>query len=66
MRLVKQLLYGGVLILIIAGAAVWIYRGAIFIAPTCSDGIQNQTEEGIDCGAICGISCEQKYLKELS
>ncbi|MEK7478597.1 MAG: hypothetical protein AAB626_01575 [Patescibacteria group bacterium] len=66
MRLVKQLLYGGVLILIIAGAAVWIYRGSIFIAPTCSDGIQNQTEEGIDCGAICGISCEQKYLKELS
>ena len=66
MRFLKQFLYGGILILIIAGAAVWVYRGSIFIAPTCFDAIQNQTEEGIDCGAICGISCEQKYLKELS
>jgi len=66
MRFLKQFLFGGVLILIIAGAAVWIYRGSIFTAPTCSDGIQNQGEEGIDCGTICGISCEYKYLKELS
>lgn len=66
MRFLKQFLFGGALILIIAGVSVWIYRGSIFTTPTCSDGIQNQTEEGIDCGAICGISCEQKYLKELS
>lgn len=66
MRFLKQFLFGGVLILIIAAVAIWIYRGSIFTAPTCSDGIQNQTEEGIDCGTVCGISCEQKYLKELS
>lgn len=54
------------MVLIIAGIVIWIYRGSIFTAPTCSDGIQNQGEEGIDCGAVCGISCEQKYLKELS
>jgi len=66
MRFLKQFLFGGALILIIAAAAVWIYRGSIFTAPTCSDGVQNQNEEGVDCGAICGISCEQKYLKELS
>ena len=66
MRFLKQFLFGGILILIIAGIVVWVYRSSIFTTPTCSDGIQNQTEEGIDCGAICGISCEQKYLKELS
>lgn len=65
-RGLKQFLYGAVLILIIAGIVVWAYRSSIFTTPNCSDGIQNQTEEGIDCGAVCGISCEQKYLKELS
>lgn len=25
--------------------------------PTCSDGIQNQGEEGIDCGSVCGVLC---------
>lgn len=66
MRFLKQFLFGGIFILIIASIVVWIYRGSIFTSPTCSDGIQNQTEEGIDCGVICGISCEEKYLKELS
>lgn len=65
-RVLKQFLFGGVLILIIAGILAWIYWGVIFPGATCSDGIQNQNEEGIDCGAVCGISCEQKYLKELS
>jgi len=33
--------------------------------PTCSDGIQNQGEEGVDCGAICGNFCDtqEKLLK---
>jgi hypothetical protein len=26
-------------------------------APTCSDGIQNQGETGIDCGGPCGAAC---------
>lgn len=66
MRFLKQFLFGGILVLIIAGVFAWIYWGVLFPQATCFDGIQNQTEEGIDCGAICGISCEQKYLKELS
>ncbi len=28
--------------------------------PTCSDGIQNQGEEGIDCGGPCPWSCEEE------
>ncbi|MHB9019980.1 MAG: hypothetical protein ACYC3G_03905 [Minisyncoccota bacterium] len=66
MRFLKQFLFGGIFLLIVVGIVIWIYRGSIFTSPTCSDGIQNQTEEGVDCGAICGISCEKKYLKELS
>lgn len=65
-RKLKQLLYGGGLVLIIVVIALAVYWRSIFAAPTCADGIQNQGEEGIDCGAVCGISCEQKYLKDLS
>jgi hypothetical protein len=65
MRFLKQLLFGGIFILLVSAVAVWIYRGSIFSAPTCSDSVQNQGEEGIDCGTVCAISCEQKYLKDL-
>lgn len=27
--------------------------------PTCSDGIKNQLEEGIDCGNICQVACKK-------
>lgn len=65
-RKLKQALYGGAFILIIAVIVLLINKNSLFAAPSCSDGIQNQGEEGIDCGAVCGISCEQKYLKKLS
>jgi len=65
-RALKQILFGGVLVLIIVGGVVWIYRDVIFTPASCFDQIQNQGEDGIDCGAVCGISCEQKYLKDLS
>jgi len=65
-RFFKQFLFGAILFVIIAGSIVWIYRGVIFTTANCFDEVQNQSEEGIDCGIICGISCEQKYLKSLS
>jgi len=53
-RRTKQLLYGiffasiiGVLVLLIIGPI-------INKAPTCTDGIQNQNETGVDCGDVCG------------
>ena len=65
-RFLKQFLFGGLLILIIGFIIVWIYWDSIFVAPTCSDGIQKKEEQGIDCGQICGIDCELKYIKDLS
>ena len=29
--------------------------------PTCSDGIQNQNETGIDCGGSCNVLCRADY-----
>jgi len=65
-RASKQFLYGGILVLIIGTVFLAVYWGSLFTPATCSDGIQNQNEEGTDCGAVCGISCEEKYPKELS
>lgn len=52
-----------ILILILLGA------GAYFLffkkTPTCSDKIQNQGEQGIDCGGPCTLSCEHLTIKDL-
>lgn len=56
-RLAKQLLFGGIYLAIILGIGWWGYR--LFVpAPTCSDGIRNGGEDGVDCGAkVCGRLC---------
>ncbi len=65
-RILKQVLFIITFLVIIGAVFFAIYWRNFFPATTCSDGIQNQTEDGIDCGVICGISCEEKYLNELS
>ncbi|MEZ4738205.1 MAG: lamin tail domain-containing protein [Flavobacteriales bacterium] len=43
---------------------VTISGGAPPPTPTCSDGIQNGDEEGIDCGGSCPLSCEAAALQQ--
>lgn len=38
--------------------AVGVYFSRYYKAPTCTDGIQNQKEEGVDCGGTCTVVCE--------
>ena len=50
------------IILIIVGAVVVAFLATLFIstlykAPSCSDGVQNQGEAGIDCGGPCYYRC---------
>jgi len=35
-----------------------IYAATFFPTPTCSDGIKNQGEAGVDCGDICNRICQ--------
>lgn len=61
-RLAKQIIIAGIFLAIVAVPAWFLYR-AIFPAATCSDGIQNNDEEGVDCGVIaCGIACPPAIL----
>ena len=34
-------------------------------SPTCTDGKQNQNEEGVDCGGPCATLCPEKPLEEV-
>ena len=55
---IKRRLIG---IAIIAGAILTIAGGVgyftIYHAPSCTDGTQNQSEEGVDCGGSCPYLC---------
>jgi hypothetical protein len=62
-RTVKQLIIALIFFLILSGLGFLIYW-ATRSAPSCFDGIQNQEEEGIDCGGPCQ-SCELATLKDL-
>lgn len=55
-RLLKQLLYGSFYLLFFIFIFGGFYIGSK-AAPSCFDGTQNQGEEGIDCGGICGGFC---------
>jgi hypothetical protein len=64
-RLAKQFLYGAFYI------ALWaiLFAGVYFLffksPPSCFDGKRNQTEEGVDCGRICGNICLPADLKRI-
>lgn len=56
-RFVKQLLFG-IVFLIIVGVPAWFVYRVLSPAASCTDGIRNGAEEGIDCGvAACGVAC---------
>jgi hypothetical protein len=56
-RLAKQLLFGGIYLAILFGVLYGGYR-LFTVEATCTDGIQNGGEDGVDCGArACGRLC---------
>jgi hypothetical protein len=57
-RVMKQIVIGGIF-LILALLVAWPFYRASNPAPSCSDGVRNGTEEGLDCGAVCGVSCPE-------
>ncbi len=55
------LVYFLILILLGAGAYFAFFQKK----PTCFDKIQNQKEEGVDCGGPCVLSCEHLTIKNI-
>ena len=61
-RTQKRLFIGLVFILILSGIGYGIYAGSA-TKFSCTDGIMNGKEEGLDCGILaCGKSCEPAIM----
>ena len=61
-RTQKQLIIGLILILILGGIGYGIYADLVTRA-SCTDGIKNGKEEGVDCGILaCGKACEPAIM----
>src|SRR3989344_4259594 len=55
-RFLKQFLFGLFFLAIFGGVGFWIYSATRPVL-TCFDKIQNQGEEDVDCGPVCGNAC---------
>lgn len=66
-RAVKKIVYGIFYLALFGwlGYSIFIHP-AITPPPSCTDGVQNQSEQGIDCGGPCSLSCDVKALAPLS
>lgn len=63
-HLIKQIFIAFVFIAVVLSVIFLIYYLVGWPRPSCFDGIQNQNEEGIDCGGVCN-SCEQVHPEEI-
>ena len=58
----KLMITGGFLAIVIVLGIFW-YFANVYQSPTCTDGIQNQGEQGTDCGGPCRVACALSVAK---
>lgn len=57
----KSIYIGGTLIVFLFALALPLWY-VTYEAPSCTDGLQNQGEQGIDCGGPCSLLCKAQAL----
>lgn len=58
----RKTIYGGTLTILILGVIAIFVFPLVYKAPTCSDGIKNGDELGIDCGGSCQKLCQSAFI----
>jgi hypothetical protein len=53
----KVKIIGTIVSIILVITGIFVYVNFIKKDPTCTDGIMNQNEQGIDCGGVCQLVC---------
>lgn len=54
--------YGAIVAIIVVGVVILLFYRFIYKTPTCFDGVQNQSEQGVDCGGVCERLCSNSFL----
>ncbi len=58
----RRLIYGGIAFFILLFIFSIIFFQVLYKAPTCSDGLKNGDEKGVDCGGSCRSLCTADTL----
>lgn len=58
-RFTKQFFFGTLFLAVLFGVSVWVWH-ATRPKPSCFDGVQNQNEQGVDCGGVCALACKKE------
>ena len=63
-RRIKKIVYGVFWNALLLGIVILVYITWLVPKPSCTDGIQNQNETGVDCGGSC-TACSLKHLEQM-
>ncbi len=58
----RRFMYGGTFVLVVVLFISYIFLHSFYHAPSCTDGIQNGDELGVDCGGSCQVLCTSDTL----
>ena len=59
----RRLIYASSVLIIALGSVVAFIIVFVYKAPTCSDGLMNGSEQGVDCGGACTRLCASAFLE---
>lgn len=61
----RQLLYLALPLVLVLGIFAYIFFTYLHVTPSCTDGVKNGDERGIDCGGSCTLLCKGEALSPI-
>lgn len=61
----RKNIYLAVVVLFLSSVSFYIFWVFWYTAPTCTDGIKNGDETGVDCGGSCALVCPASTLRPI-
>jgi hypothetical protein len=65
-RRAKQVIYGSFYLIVVLGVIAIVWFSFLKPPPSCFDNVQNQGEQGVDCGGPCALACIPKDVQKLA